>query len=373
MNGSAARKRLMRTGLTRPAAACFACLALFFASCITDKEIYESASGRKELPRWSILARARENHGPYIRWKRDLVKSLIEGSSVVYTKMGPVEYAVNGESGPYIMVMHGGPGGYDQTEALFSDLFGKGFRVLSWSRPGYLRTPVQAGRTFREQADVAVALMDELGIRKAAVLGYSAGGPVAINLASFYPERVWALVLECAVSQQWVIDPENLEEKIYFGYLMYSDPFLWTSDVSGQIAPRLIGMSTIEMESSLDREAAEKLMDNIMKDEKRVKVLTGLMKSMSPGELRRDGMINDVSELKAVKDLPLGMVKAPTLIIHGTDDADVSVADAAFAARRIKGSELYLVPGGFHVMALADSIDTVTQKRITFLKRHAPQ
>jgi pimeloyl-ACP methyl ester carboxylesterase len=154
---------------------------------------------------------------------------------------------------------------------------------------------------------------------------------------------------------------------------MYNDPFLWTSDVSGQVAPRLIGMSTIEMESSLDKEAAKKLMDSIMKDERRVKVLTGLMKSMSPGELREDGMVNDVEQLKKVKDLPLKNIKAPTLIIHGTDDADVSVADAAYAANTIPNAKLYLVHGGFHVMALTDAIDTITQKRITFLKKHAPQ
>jgi len=348
-------------------------ISLLLSSCITEKEIYQSAADGKELPRWRLLARARAEYGPYVKWKEDLIKELVDGSQIIHTKMGPVEYAINGESGPYLIVMHGGPGGYDQTEALFSDMFGKGFRILSWSRPGYLRTPLQDGRTYREQADVAAALMDNLGIGKAAVLGYSAGGPVAVYFATKYPKRIWALILECAVTQKWVISPENIQEKIYFGYLMYNDPFLWTSDVTGQISPRLIGMSTIEMESSLDKEAAKKLMDSIMQDPRRVKVLTGLMKSMSPGDLRRDGMENDVEQLKKVKDLPLDTIKAPTLIIHGTDDADVSVADAAFAANRIPNSKLYLVHGGFHVMALTDSIDTITQKRITFLKKHVPQ
>jgi len=363
----------MEIKATRTVMSCLVCLAMFLGSCITDKELNQSATGEKELPKWRLLARARQNYGPYVKWKHDLIKDLTDGSSIVDTRMGPVEYAINGESGPYLIVMHGGPGGYDQTEALFSDLFGKGFRILSWSRPGYLRTPLQDGKTYEEQADVAAALMDNLGIKKAAVLGYSAGGPVAIYFATKYPERVWALILECAVTQQWVINSENLEEKIYFGYLMYNDPFLWTSDVSGQLSPRLIGMSTIEMESHLDKDAAKKLMDSIMQDPRRVKVLTGMMKSMSPGELRKDGMLNDVEQLKKVKDLPLKKIKAPTLIIHGTDDADVSVADAAYAANTIPNAKLYLVHGGFHVMALTDAIDTITQKRITFLKKHAPQ
>ncbi|MGD0820846.1 MAG: alpha/beta hydrolase [Desulfomonilia bacterium] len=345
---------------------------LFLSSCITEHELYQSASGEKELPKWRILSRAREEFGPYTQWKEALIKELIDGSRIVYTKMGPVEYSINGESGPYLIVMHGAPGGYDQTAALFSDMFGKGLRILSWSRPGYLRTPLQDGNMYEEQADVAAALMDNLGIKRASVLGYSAGGPVAVYFATRYPKRIWALILECAVTQKWVVSSENLEEKIYFGYLMYNDPFLWTSEITGRIAPRLIGMSTIEMESTLDKAAAQKLMDDIMHDPRRVKVLKDLMNSMSPGNLRRDGMENDVEQLKKVKDLPLDKIKAPTLIIHGTDDADVSVADAALASNTIPNAKLYLVHGGFHVMALTDTIDEITEKRVMFLKKYSP-
>lgn len=363
----------MRTGPFGFAMMFLLVMNVFFPSCITEKEIYQSASGEKELPQWRILARAREEWGPYVQWKKALIKELADGGRIVYTKIGPVEYSINGESGPYLIVMHGGPGGYDQTAALFSDMFGKGLRILSWSRPGYLRTPLQDGRTYEDQADVAAALMDNLGISRAAVLGYSAGGPVAIHFSTKYPERVWALILECAVTQQWVISSENIREKIYFGYLMYNDPFLWTSDVTGRLFPRLIGMSTIEMESSLDKDATGQLMDNIMQDPRRVSVLTNMMRSMSPGELRKDGMENDVEQLKNVKNLPLKRIKAPTLIIHGTDDADVSVADAALAADTIPDAKLFLVHGGFHVMALTDTIDEVTEERIMFLNRHSPQ
>ncbi|MDO9263618.1 MAG: alpha/beta hydrolase, partial [Desulfosalsimonadaceae bacterium] len=287
--------------------------------------MYQSASGQKELPKWRLLARARESYGPYIKWKEDLIKELYAGSQVIDTKKGPIEYTVHGDKGPYLMVMHGGPGGYDQTAALFGDMFGKGFRIISWSRPGYIRTPLEVAKTYEEQADAAAALLNALNIDRVAVLGYSAGGPPAVYFATRYPERAWALILECAVTRKWVVKKENIEENIYFGYLMYQDPFLWSSDVVSTHAPRMIGMSTIEMESSLDRQETEKLMDHIMSDPRRVKVLTGLMKSMSPGDLRQAGMKNDIEELEKVKGLPLKDVKAPTLVIHGTNDADVSV------------------------------------------------
>jgi pimeloyl-ACP methyl ester carboxylesterase len=340
------------------------------SSCITEKELYQSATGEKELPEWRLLARAREAYDPYIEWKEALIKDLCAGSQLIKTQMGTIEYAIHGNSGPFLIVMHGGPGGYDQTAALFEDMLDKGFRIISWSRPGYIRTPLDVADTYEKQADAAAALLDALKIEQVAVLGYSAGGPVAIHFSVRYPDRVWALILECAVTLKWVVNTDNIEEKIYFGYLMYDDPFLWASDVIGSHAPRMIGMSTIEMESTLDKEETKKLMDHIMRDPKRVKVLTGMMKSMSPGEFREAGMKNDIEQLKNVKDLPLKYIQSPTLIIHGINDADVSVEDAKFAAQEIPGAELYLVSEGFHVMAITDSIDEITQKRLNFLKKH---
>ena len=58
-------------------------------SCMTEKEIYQSASGEKELPKWRILSRAREAYGPYTKWKEELIKQLYAGSKVIDTKKGP--------------------------------------------------------------------------------------------------------------------------------------------------------------------------------------------------------------------------------------------------------------------------------------------
>ncbi len=63
------------------------------------------------------------------------------------------------------------------------------------SRSGYLRTPLDAGMTPAAAADAMAALLDELGIEKTTVLGWSGGGPTAIELAQRHPEHVKGLIL----------------------------------------------------------------------------------------------------------------------------------------------------------------------------------
>jgi pimeloyl-ACP methyl ester carboxylesterase len=74
-----------------------------------------------------------------------------------------------------------------------------------------------------------------------------------------------------------------------------------------------------------------------------------------------------------LEDLPLEDIETPTLVIHGTNDADVPVEHARHAANTMPHVELCLVPGGFHIMALTNSIDEITQRRLEFLQEHAPR
>lgn len=322
-------------------------------------------------PMLRIINRIRQKYSPYIRWKNDLIGELESGSLMVETRKGPIEYTIHGESGPFVAVMHGGPGGYDQTAALFHTLFDKGFRILSWSRPGYIRTPLKVGRSFADQADAFAALLDALDIEATAVLAYSAGGPPAVYFAANYPERIRALILACAVTGKYEVNDGNIREQIFFGHLMFHDPALWLSDIIANHVPWLVGMSAIRMESSLEEDEVWKVLRHIMHDERKEKVLMDLIRSMSPSKLRKKGMKNDLKHLAQIKDLPLGQVRTPTLVIHGTDDFDVPVAHARTAVKSIPFAELYLVKGGFHILALADAAHEITKKEIAFLKGHA--
>ena len=97
--------------------------------------------------------------------------NLKANSETVETSLGSVEYTLKGNNGPVLLFIHGTPGGYDQTTEATDK-----FRVLTPSRPGYLRTSILLGKTPLQQAKVFKALLEALGIDKVIVMGTSGGG-----------------------------------------------------------------------------------------------------------------------------------------------------------------------------------------------------
>jgi pimeloyl-ACP methyl ester carboxylesterase len=115
------------------------------------------------------------------------------------TRQGPVEYRIVGQ-GPVILVLGGGhtnchsPLGHEQ---FFLD---QGYQLLIPSRPGYGKTPSSTGRTAEAFADALVSLLDLLQLDSVIVVGISAAGPTALQLAGRHPERVSKVMLQNAAT-----------------------------------------------------------------------------------------------------------------------------------------------------------------------------
>ena len=121
-------------------------------------------------------------------------------SQIVQTSRGPIEYALNGaERGAAVILCHGTGGGYDQ-ELVIGHLL-SGFQGIAVSRAGYLRTPLDTGRSPAELSDAYAALLDSLNIEKAAILGLSAGGMSAAQFALRDTDRCSALILADAITK----------------------------------------------------------------------------------------------------------------------------------------------------------------------------
>lgn len=112
-------------------------------------------------------------------------------------------------SGECVVLIHGHP--FDRTlwEPQLAALRGS-FRVVAPDLRGFGRSPVTPGLVLmREFAADIEELLDALAIARAAVVGLSMGGLVAMELAAASPERYWALGLIATTAQP--PSPEDLQ------------------------------------------------------------------------------------------------------------------------------------------------------------------
>lgn len=264
------------------------------------------------------------------RWRAAIADRLEAGSqllelpcgTVEICDSGPLQTRVRAEKTPAVLVVHGTPGGYDQARVMAAGLQLQAFRIVSVSRPGYLRTPLTSGATPEAQADLYAEVLDALGVSDAIVIAVSGGGPAAIQFALRHPERCARLVLLEALVQTFT------ERAMY-----------------SALAPTArIGKWFGEKMSQHDAVIAAYLLVAPATDATRA-----VISSSARFDLRRAGYEVDMALFEDVPDYPLEQISAPTLVIHGTDDTDVPFEQAQTAATRIPNARLVPVEGADHL------------------------
>ncbi len=309
----------------------------------------------------------------YTRWFGAWTGTLYGQSTVAETWAGPVEYTIIGDSGPVLAFMHGGPGSFYSAIAYFSDLMDKGFRCLTWSRPGFLRTPLSTGTTPETQADALAALLDTLSIERVAVIGASAGGPPAYQFAIRHPDRTWALVQADGISRAYspAVNPRPGVET--WVYLLNQDSGMWLYNAMFEYADLGTARQFIGMMSLLNGEQNDALAESVVADPSKLSMLGKILLSMGPNSLLKGGTFNDIQNYTDMPPMSLEAITAPTLIVHGTADGDVPPEDAVYAASKIPGAELYWVEDGIHVATLSENSAAAMDKILGFLNQYSPK
>lgn len=274
--------------------------------------------------------------------------NLIRHSRVVETASGPVEISIHGE-GPPVLVVHGAAGGYDQGEVRADEF--RGVQYISVSRPGYLRTPLSTGETPAEQADAMAALLDALGIEKAAFIGTSMGGLVGIFFALRHPERCTALVLVSAVNAPI---PSGLTGYTRLAPLLMTDFLPWTL---------LHPESLLLVRPTLRKQVAA--------HPDKLAVIDELVQTAYPTSLRISGLQNDAHQINALEELPLESISTPTLVIHGTADQVVPFEQGVSSAARIPKAAFLPILEGTHYCILTH-LELTRPAIMDFLAQHAP-
>ncbi|HEY2058561.1 MAG TPA: alpha/beta fold hydrolase [Amycolatopsis sp.] len=98
-----------------------------------------------------------------------------------------------------VILLHGGGPGASAWSNFGRNLpvFGKAYRTIAVDQPGFGRSdkPTEHPQYFRHSADAVAGLMDELGIKRAHLVGNSLGAGAAVRLALNHPDRAGRLVL----------------------------------------------------------------------------------------------------------------------------------------------------------------------------------
>lgn len=307
------------------------------------------------LLRWSALGLAAAVAAVVILYVRDLARARerVSGrSTVIPSPYGDIEYTEHGSGSP-VLVIHGSGGGYDQGELIAEAVLAGPFRVITPSRFGYLRSTYAAGATFDEQAHAYAHLLDRLGIEKAAVVAMSHGGPSALLFAALHPERVTSLtLLSAGVASSTSADQAEANQK---GNLLTTvfrhDPLYW-------------GVTTAFRTQFMTLMGAnDAVISSLTADQRRL--ANQVIDFMNPVSRRTAGVVFDNGA--AMPNERIAAIRAPTLIVHASDDALQLFHNAEFAASRIPGARMARFERGGHLLIIVEqaAVRALVQSHLT--------
>jgi 2-hydroxy-6-oxonona-2,4-dienedioate hydrolase len=299
----------------------------------------------------------------YSNYRREISRAyarIATGSQVAGTPCGPIEYAAAGEGSPLLCV-HGAGGGFDQGLELAEPLARSGFRVVAISRFGYLRTPLPKDASAAAQADACACILDTLGIDRAAVLGVSAGGPSAMQLALRHPDRTAALVLLVPAAYA----PRSREARparmprgtsLLFGTALRSDFLFWAL---GKLAHETFVRAIL---GTPPKVAASASADEWARLER-------FAEHILPVSPRRLGLLNDAAVTSSLPRYELERITSPTLAISAADDLYRTFEGARYTAAHIPHARFVGYPSGGHL--LVGHYDDASSQIVLFLKQAA--
>lgn len=273
---------------------------------------------------------------------RDLAAAharVTSGSEVANTPCGPIEYAVLG-SGLPVLVAHGAGGGFDQGLEFGRPLVQAGFRAISVSRFGYLRTPLPADASPGAQADAYACLLDALKLPKAAILGVSAGAPSAMRFCLRHPQRCSALVLlvpATATPRPASGAPPAAVARFLLNAVLGSDFAFWAvANLSQEkMLEELFGTPAADF-----RRASPEEQERVLR----------IARHILPMGAREAGLQNDLELLASALNFPAEKIGAPTLVVSAENDLFGTWESGRALAARIPGAQFSGFPDGGHLL-----------------------
>lgn len=213
-------------------------------------------------------------------------------------------------SGAPLVLLHGGMLTIDLNFASLIPTLAQTHTVIGVEMQGHGRTAnIEREITYPNLASDVVALLDHLGIARAAVLGHSMGGGVALELAVSHPDRVSAVIPISASVSKDGLHPD------------LSDPSTFETS---PIMPTAQDFADF-------KEAYERLSPHPEQFDAFLMTLSGMD-----------------SDFAGWTDEQLAGISCPVLIVQGDTDFTL-IAHAGVMLAKIPGSALAVIPATTHM------------------------
>ena len=132
----------------------------------------------------------------------------VEGVRLHVAETGLARHAPGAE--PAVVLIHGASGNMEDMRLALGERLAASHRVILIDRPGHGWSSRPADDSYASparQAELVAQALEQLGVRRAILVGHSWGGAFATAYALSFPDRTAGLVLLSAVTHPWSADP----------------------------------------------------------------------------------------------------------------------------------------------------------------------
>jgi class 3 adenylate cyclase/pimeloyl-ACP methyl ester carboxylesterase len=222
-------------------------------------------------------------------------------------------------------------------------------RLISFDKYGIgLSDPIPSRELppLEDWMDDVSAVMDAVGIERAAIVGAGEASPMAELFAATYPERTTALVLLNATARASAAP----------GYDVGAPP---------DVQERLVSMT----EQTWGRGDIMAAINPSLADDPGAAEAWGRFFRLSASPATAAAVMRMLFELDVRDVLP--MIRVPTLVVHRRDNPIVTVDQGRYVADHIENATFVVVPGADYGLAVGD-IDAVIDEVEDFLTGSRP-
>jgi 3-oxoadipate enol-lactonase len=233
---------------------------------------------------------------------------------------------------PVVVLLHGQPGTAGDWYRVIP-LLSTDHRVIAVDRPGYSGDP-RLARDWAGNADTLLAMLDQLGVQKCALVAASWAGGIAIDVAARVPNRLHGIVFAASVGGGGAIT--------LFDRLAALRPLL-------AIGARVAQHATVSLAAPLSRASGSRLDEQAIREARLSVAVWRERRVWTAAALEQRYLVRDDELLRAT--VPYADV--PAVVVQGTRDLTLPPRAGVGLAAALPRARLVEVPAG-HMLSLEE-------------------